>query len=91
MLNVRETDGVPASATFVGPSTRLRDEDCFSVLKIGVPMKDGDDTDWTALERLLKAAHNFADGHKAGIPKEELEKVRLEFAKALEMMEDRSD
>ena len=45
-------------------------------------MKDGDDSDWTALERLLKAAHNFADGHKAGIPKEELEKVRLEFAKA---------
>ena len=34
---------------------------------------------------------HFADGHKAGIPKEELEKVRLEFAKALEMMEDRSD
>jgi hypothetical protein len=54
-------------------------------------MKDGDDSDWTALERLLKAAHNFADGHKAGIPKEELEKVRLEFAKALEMMEDKSD
>ena len=54
-------------------------------------MKDGDDTDWTALERLLKATHNFADGQTAGIPKEELEKVRLEFAKALEMMEDRSD
>ena len=54
-------------------------------------MKDGDDSDWTALERLLKAAHNFADGHTAGIPKEELEKVRLEFAKALEMMEDKSD
>ena len=49
------------------------------------------DGDWTALERLLKAAHKFADGHKAGIPKEELEKVRLEFAKALEMMEDKSD
>jgi hypothetical protein len=58
---------------------------------IGVPMKDGDDTDWAALERLLKTAHNFADGHKAGIPKEELENLRLEFAKALEMMEDRSD
>jgi hypothetical protein len=90
MLNAHETEGVPASAILAGTPSRLRDEMAFRFRTVGVPMEDSDDTDWTALERLLKAAHNFADGHKAGIPKEELEKVRLEFAKALEMMEDRS-
>jgi hypothetical protein len=47
-----------------------------------MPMaNDGESSGLAALERLLKAAHEFADGHKVGIPKEELEKLRLEFAR----------
>jgi hypothetical protein len=57
-----------------------------------MPMaNDGDSSGWAALERLLEAAHEFADGHNLGIPKEELEKLRLEFARALEMMDQDSE
>jgi hypothetical protein len=51
-------------------------------------MNDGDASDWAALERLLKAAHNFAYGPKLGVPKDQLEKLRLEFARALDMMDE---
>ena len=56
-----------------------------------MPMADeGDRTKWAAIERLLKAAHEFAKGQKVGVPKEDLEKLRLEFAHALEMMGEES-
>ena len=60
-----------------------------STFEIEVVMSNnGDATGWAVLERLLKAAQKFADGRKAGIPKEELEKLRLEFARALEVMDE---
>jgi hypothetical protein len=46
--------------------------------------------DWAAFERLLRAAHKFAAGHKIGISKEELEKLRQELARTLEMMDEES-
>jgi hypothetical protein len=45
-----------------------------------------DGSDWAAMEWLLKTAHAFTHAQKLGTPKEELENLRLEFARALKAM-----
>jgi hypothetical protein len=44
--------------------------------------------DWVAFERLLDAAHAFADRHEIRVSKEELERLRQGIASALGAMDD---
>ena len=49
-----------------------------------------EDDDRDDLEKLLRAAHRYADGCKAALSKDQLDALRLELARALEMMDDDS-
>jgi hypothetical protein len=49
-----------------------------------------EDNERDDLENLLRAAHRYADGRKAGLSKDQLDALRLELAWALKMMDDDS-
>jgi hypothetical protein len=51
-------------------------------------MADGKAGDRKELERLLRAAHRFADRCWSGLSKDQLEKLRQELADALKQVDD---
>jgi hypothetical protein len=58
--------------------------------KVRMVNSKAEDNDHDDLERLLRAAHRYADGCKAGLSKDQLDALRLELARALKMMDEDS-